>query len=253
MKPARSWIDWTALAVGIGAVASSLTVSSTRAGEGLAFGFAAFIAFFGLLSLLVRNRAPDHWGLLVIGLAMFVLPWLASGFAVDRGAAWTCWVAGILAMALGGVGWVTDRPPTETGINKISTPVTGRSALSFWLGRAALVVGIATVVLGATVHSSVAGTATTIGFGAMTAVIALWSLLAVDPTHDFLTLAVFGFALFLAPWVGGFAGDGAARTAWVSGAIATSLGVGGYLRGESLDFSRTAREDAEARYRQRFR
>jgi hypothetical protein len=156
-------------------------------------------------------------------------------------------------MALGGVGWVRDRPPTETGINEISTPVTGRSALSFWLGRAALVVGIATVVLGATVHSSVAGTATTIGFGAMTAVIALWSLLAVDPTHDFLTLAVFGFALFLAPWVGGFAGDGAARTAWVSGVIATSLGVGGYLRGESLDFSRTAREDAEARYRQRFR
>jgi hypothetical protein len=39
----------------------------------------------------------------------------------------------------------------------------------------------------------------------------------------------------------------------VAGAIVTSLGVVGYLRGESLDIGRTGREDAEARYRQRFR
>ena len=30
-------------------------------------------------------------------------------------------------------------------------------------------------------------------------------------------------------------------------------GVAGYLRGESLDFTRTVRDDAEARYRKRFR
>jgi SPW repeat len=253
MRTAKSWIGWAALAVGIGAVVASLTVSSTRVGEGLTFGFAAFIAFFGVLSLLVRNRTPDQWGLLVTGLAMFILPWLGGGFAADPGAAWTCWIAGALAMVLGGVGWLTSKPPTETGVNEISTPFTDRSELSFWLGRAALIVGLATVLLGATVHSSPSGTATTIGFGGMTAVVAVWSLLAVDPTHDFLTLAVLGFALFLAPWVGGFAGDRAGWTAWVAGAIATSLGVVGYLRGESLDFSRTAHEDAQARYRERFR
>ena len=43
------------------------------------------------------------------------------------------------------------------------------------------------------VHSSPVGVAVTIGLGAMTAVIAVWSLLAVDPTRDYLTLA----ALFL--------------------------------------------------------
>jgi hypothetical protein len=250
---AGRWDGLAAFAVGVGAVVASLTVTSTRTGEGLTFGFAAFVAFFGLLSLLVRNRAPDHWGLLVTGLAMFILPWLGSGFVADPGAAWTCWIAGLLAMALGGVGWVADRPPTETGINEISTPSTDRSRLSLWLGRAALVVGLATVLVGATAHSSAAGTATTIGFGAMTAVVAVWSLLAVDPTHDFLTLAIFGFALLLAPWVGGFAGDRAGWTAWVAGAIATALGVVGYLRGESLDFGRAAREDAETRYRERFR
>ena len=91
---AKWWVGWAALAVGIGAVVASMASSSTRVGEGLTFGFGAFIAFFGLLSLLVRNRTPDHWGLFVVGLAMFVLPWLGGGFAPDRGAAWTAWVAG---------------------------------------------------------------------------------------------------------------------------------------------------------------
>ena len=47
--------------------------------------------------------------------------------------------------------------------------------------------------LGATVvHSSPVGLAVTIGLGGMTAVCAVWSLLAVDPTRDYLTLAVVG-------------------------------------------------------------
>ena len=35
--------------------------------------------------------------------------------------------------------------------------------------------------------------------------------------------------------------------------IVTALGVAGYLRGESLDFTRTVRDKADARYRERFR
>ena len=81
----------------------------------------------------------------------------------------------------------------------------------------------------------------------------MWSMLAADPTRDYFTLAVVGFALFLAPWLAGFAGDEAAWAAWIPGFIATALGVAGYLRGESLDFARTVNDDAHARYRQRFR
>jgi len=61
-----------------------------------------------------------------------------------------------------------------------------------------------------------------------------------------------GFALFLAPWLAGFAGDEAAWAAWVPGFTATTLGVAGYLRGESLDFAHTVRADAHAQYRRRF-
>ena len=250
---ARPLIGWAALVLGIGGVVASLAVTSTRAGEGLTFGFAAFIAFFGLLSLLVRNPTPDHWGLFVSGFVLFLLPWLGAGFAPDPGAAWTAWVVGFVAMALGAIGWLNDRPPTVSGINENTSSQTRPSAVARWIGRAALVVGLVTVVLGATVvQSSPAAVAVTIGLGAFTAVIAMWSLLAADPTRDYLTLAVVGFTLFLAPWLAGFAGDQAAWAACIPGVTATALGVAGYLRGESLDFARTVRADADARYCERY-
>jgi hypothetical protein len=246
-------IDWAALAVGGAAIVTALLVSSTRVGESFAFGFAAFITFFALLALLVRNRRPDHWGLVVVGLMMVIVPWLGSGFTADPGAAWTCWVAGSLALILGGIGWLGDKPPTEYGINEASDSDTRPSVVAVWIGGAALVLGLITVALGAALQSHPAGIAVMIGFGAMIAVIAVWSFLAADPTRDYLTLAVVGFALFLAPWVGGFTGDAAAWTAWASGVVATVLGVVGYLRGESLGFATTVRENAAARYRERFR
>jgi len=182
-----------------------------------------------------------------------MVPFLGNGYNADLGASWTCWVAGGLAMILGGIGWVGDKKtPTEYGINEVGSGQAKRSALSFWIGRAALVVGLATVLLNIAALTTAAATAVTIGLGALTTVIAVWSLLAVDPTHDFLTLAVTGFALFLSPWVAGFAGDNAAWTAWVGGVLATALGVAGYLRGERLNFATTVRDDAAERYRNRF-
>ena len=251
-KP-RSWIGWAALVVGIGAVVASITVTATPAGQGLTLAFAAFIAFFALLSLLARNQTPTHWGLFVAGFVLFLLPWLGEGYAPDPGAAWTAWVVGFVAMTLGAIGWLSGRPPTIYGINENTSSQTRPGAVGRWISRAALVVGLGAVVLGATVvQSSPAAVAVTVGLGGFMAVIAMWSMLAADPTRDYFTLAVVGFALFLAPWLAGFADDEAAWAAWVAGFTATALGVAGYLRGESLDFARTARADADARYRQRY-
>lgn len=251
MNSDRHWLGWAAVAVGVGAVVSAFTVSSTRIGEGFAFGFGAFIAFFGLLAVLARNRRPDHWGLVVVGLAMFVVPFLGNGFNADPGASWTCWVAGGLAMIIGGIGWTGAETPDQHGFDRLTDGQTVRSALSFWIGRAALVVGLVTVLVGIGTRNTTA-VAVIIGLGTLMAVIAVWSLLAVDPTHDFLTLAITGFVLFLSPSAGGFAGDNAAWTAWIAGALATALGVGGYLRGERLEFAASVRDAAARRYRARF-
>lgn len=247
----RPWIGWAAVAVGVSAVVAAFAASSTQVGEGFAFGFGAFVAFFGILAVLARNRRPDHWGLVVVGLAMFIVPFLGNGFAADPGASWTCWVAGGLAMILGGIGWAGGTTPSEYGINRIGSGQALRSTVSFWIGRAALLVGLSTVLLG--IADATTGAAVTIGLGGLMAVIGVWSLLAVDPTHDFLTLAITGFALLLSPWVGGFVGDNAAVTAWGAGALATALGVAGYLRGEGLNFATTVRHDAAEQYEARFR
>jgi hypothetical protein len=249
----KYWIGSAALIAGIGAVVASITLTSTPAGQGLTLGFGAFIALFALLSLLARNQTPSLWGLFVAGFVLFLLPWLGAGFVPDPAAAWTAWVVGFLAMAVGAVGWLSSRPPTVYGINENTSSQTRPSAVADWISRAALVVGLGAVVLGATVvQSSPAAVAVTVGLGGFTAVIAMWSLLAADPTRDYFTLAVVGFALFLAPWLAAFASDEAAWAAWIPGSIATALGVAGYLRGESLDFARTIRTDADARYHQRF-
>ena len=124
------WIGWAAVAVGVAAVVAAFAASSTQVGEGFAFGFGAFVAFFGVLAVLARNRRPDHWGLVVVGLAMFIVPFLGNGYAADPGASWTCWVAGGLAMILGGVGWAGGKTPSEYGINRIGSGQALRSTES---------------------------------------------------------------------------------------------------------------------------
>jgi hypothetical protein len=250
----KYWIGSAALIAGIGAVVSSITLTSTPAGQGLTLGFGAFVALFAVLSLLARNQTPSLWGLFVAGFVLFLLPWLGAGFVPDPAAAWTAWVVGFLAMALGAIGWLNGRPPTVYGIIENTSSQTKPSAVARCISSAALVVGLGAVVLGATVaQSSPAAVALTVGLGALTAVIAMWSMLAADPTRDYFTLAVVGFALFLAPWLAAFAGDETAWAAWIPGSIATALGVAGYLRGETLDFAQTVNDDAHARYHHRFR
>ncbi|OBF36710.1 hypothetical protein A5724_12635 [Mycobacterium sp. ACS1612] len=122
-----------------------------------------------------------------------------------------------------------------------------------WIGRAALAVGLVGVLRGLAMPGPTTGAAVLIGLGGLAAVVALWSLLAVDPTYDFLTLAVTGSALFLSPWVGGFVTTDVATTAWVVGALITALGVIGYLRREPIDLTETAPNDAASRYDARFR
>lgn len=249
----KPWIGWAAVATGIGAMVAAFAASTTRVGHGLTVGFSAFIAFFGILAVLARKRTPDYWGLVVVGLAMFVVPFLGNAYRTDLGASWICWVAGALAMVLGGIGWTADKMSTSEAATVIGGQYGMRSRVSFWIGWAALVVGVGTVLSGVALHGTAAGAAVTIGLGSLVAVIAVWSLLAIDPTRDFLQLAVTGFALFLSPYVAGFDGQSAAWATVMAGVVTTALGVAGYLRGERLNFATAVRDNAVAQYRMRFR
>jgi hypothetical protein len=243
-------VGWVAIGFGVFTAVTPAWEATTPAGAACTLGMGMFTALFGVLGLLARNPTPSHWGLIVVGLTLFIAPWLA-GFAGD-GAAWTAWVSGFVVWALGLMAWMRDGPPTATGINEYGIADPKRPTPRAWVGRPALVVGIAAVAFASVVHSSPAATGFTVGLGGLTAVLALWSLLATDPTGDHFKIATTGFALFLAPWVAGFAADRGAWVAWVAGFIVTALGLAGYLRGESLDYTRLVRDEAVAAYQRQF-
>ena len=246
----KTTVGWVVIGFGVFAAVSPAWAATTGAGAACTLGFGIAIAYFGVLGLLVRNPTPTHWGLVVVGVSLFIAPWLA-GFAGD-GAAWTAWVSGFVALALGGTAWTHEGPPTETGINEYTIAGPKRRTAGAWVGGPALVAGTVAAVLAGVMHSSPATTCFTVGLGALIAVLALWSLLATDPTVDHLKIATTGLALFIAPWVAGFAADRDAWIAWVAGFIVTALGVAGYLRGESLDYTRVVRDEADAAYQRRF-
>jgi SPW repeat len=246
----KTTVGWAAIGFGAFIAVTPAWAATTAAGAACTLAMGAFTAYFGVLGLLVRNPTPTHWGLVVVGLSLFIAPWLAA-FAGD-GAAWTAWVSGFVVWALGLMAWMRDGPPTATGINEYGIGDPNRRTAGAWVGGPVLVVGIVAAAVAGIVHSSAAATCFGVGLGALIAVLALWSLLATDPTVDHLKIATTGLALFIAPWVFGFAADRGAWMAWVAGFIATALGVAGYLRGESLDHTRLVRDEAVAAYQRRF-
>ncbi|WP_174375418.1 SPW repeat domain-containing protein [Nocardia higoensis] len=101
------------------------------------------------------------------------------------------------------------------------------------IGGAALTLGVVTAATPAWAATTPVSAAATIGLGAMTAVYAMWSLIARDPTKDHWALSVVGFVLFLTPWLGDFAGTAAGWVAWIAGAAITLLAGGAYVADEA--------------------
>lgn len=102
-------------------------------------------------------------------------------------------------------------------------------------GAIALILGIATMTASVWFDTTPVGSGVTLGLGAIAAIYALWSLIARDPTKDHWSLSVVGLILFISPWIGQFAGDGAAWTAWIAGALIMLVGSSAYLADEFAD------------------
>lgn len=119
------------------------------------------------------------------------------------------------------------------------------------VGWGTLVLGLVTASAPAWVTTDAAGTSLTLGLGALTAIYAMWSLLARNPTKDHWALSVVGFMLFLAPWVGGFAGDAASWVAWTAGVLIAMLAGRAYVSDEAENVAETARVDELVTYRLR--
>ena len=111
------------------------------------------------------------------------------------------------------------RPAELTGAEVIAVTHAGydHRGQALEIAQAGRATGLATAVTPAWATTTPVAAGFTLGLGAMTVIYGGWSLIARDPTKDHWALTVVGLVLEIAPWVGGFAGDGAA---WVTNSAA---------------------------------
>jgi hypothetical protein len=116
------------------------------------------------------------------------------------------------------------------------------------VGWTAIALGLATAVTPVWASTTPVGAGFTLGLGAMTVIYGGWSLIARDPTRDHWALSVVGLVLEIAPWVGGFAGDGAAWVAWTTGFVLMVLAGAAYINDEAANVAETVRVKELATY-----
>jgi hypothetical protein len=116
------------------------------------------------------------------------------------------------------------------------------------VGWTAITLGLATAIASAWATTTPVGAGFTLGLGAMTVMYGVWSLIARDPTTDHWALSVVGLVLGISPWVGGYAGDGAAWVAWIAGLALLALGAAAYIADEAANVAETVRVKALATY-----
>jgi hypothetical protein len=100
MKKWTRWQDWVAIAAGL--YAALATLWTTQAGASTAFmiTLGVLLIIAGLWNLAMPRQVYTEWAEAILGLILFLAPWL-GGYAGELGAAATSWVCGIIAIIVG--------------------------------------------------------------------------------------------------------------------------------------------------------
>jgi hypothetical protein len=116
------------------------------------------------------------------------------------------------------------------------------------VGWTAITLGLVTAITPAWATTTPVGAGFTLGLGAMTVIHGVWSLIARDPSRDHWALSVVGLVLGISPWIGLYAGDGAAWVAWIAGLALLALAGTAYVADEAVNVAQTVRVNALATY-----
>jgi SPW repeat len=110
----RRWQDWAIVIIGIllfiAPFVFGATVGSTVAWTAYVGGVLLFIG--GLWSLSSPPTRFTHWAEVVIGILLFIAPWVLA-FTAFMAMAWSAWIAGILAVIFAGWVLLSDRQPHQ--------------------------------------------------------------------------------------------------------------------------------------------
>jgi hypothetical protein len=94
------WQDWVALVAGVYAALSFLWTPGEREVTGTLIALGALLALVSMWSLFLPGVIASEWAHGVVGVLFIIAPGVMSYTDVTM-AAWTSWVVGTIALALG--------------------------------------------------------------------------------------------------------------------------------------------------------
>ncbi|HEY8282411.1 MAG TPA: SPW repeat protein [Leifsonia sp.] len=94
------WQDWVAVAVGLYVALSTIWTAHTGASVPLMLVLGVLLIAAGVWSLAMPGLVSMEWIHVALGVLLFISPWVGN-YASSAGAAWTSWIAGIVAVAVG--------------------------------------------------------------------------------------------------------------------------------------------------------
>jgi hypothetical protein len=100
MKRWTRWEDWVALAAGVVTLLTPLWSDPGGNGRTAMLVLGVVLALTALWSLYDPGAIASEYSHAVLGVLLFVIPWVFD-FTDETVAAYTCWIAGVVAVAAG--------------------------------------------------------------------------------------------------------------------------------------------------------
>lgn len=100
MKSWVRWQDWVALLAGAYLALATIWVGTDDAAMSAMIVLGALLVVASVWSLAMPASMSGESAHVVLGVVAFVAPWVL-GFADLDGAAWTSWIVGVVAVAVG--------------------------------------------------------------------------------------------------------------------------------------------------------
>jgi uncharacterized membrane protein HdeD (DUF308 family) len=99
----KRWQDWATVVLGVLAFISPFVFGQTAqtTASWTAYIAGVLLVLSGLLAASTARVRPTEWIPVVIGVLLFISPWVL-GFVAVTSLAWTAWVIGILAVVAAG-------------------------------------------------------------------------------------------------------------------------------------------------------
>ena len=96
----RRWQDWVAVVAGVYALLSPIWTPPVGKDTTTLVILGIVAAVVGLVSLARPGTVALEWVTVVVGVLLFIAPWVI-GFTAMTGMAWTAWIVGVVLVVVG--------------------------------------------------------------------------------------------------------------------------------------------------------